>query len=205
MVSLNLILILSALAIWNHFLSECQSLLESWRVKTSCHNEWTKVYHLSSTQRGTTKTKLFLPCGHTDWELEIVGPSVSEMETMEHVEDHAPPPIPPLIPRNENEDECSMCLLCKPCVTSTRFQQAWWQDEAHPPHKTNHKRRKPIYKLFGWCWPLAHVLTGILPDSLGWTRHSPQGSYNARLFWNYSPSGLIIYMCLVTLVLLVSL
>ena len=114
---------------------------------------------------------------HNDWELEIVGPSASDtVSEMENGEDHAPPPIPPLIPRNENEDECSMCL-CKPCVTSTRFQQAWWPEEAHPPHRTNHKCRKPIYKRFwvmlanrgAWRDPRyvdkkQQTLIGILPD-----------------------------------------
>jgi hypothetical protein len=52
----------------------------------------------------------------------------------------------PYIAADVNATECPDCF-CRPCVTNEQFRQHWW-DQANPPHRRNHKLRKPLYKRF---------------------------------------------------------
>ena len=45
------------------------------------------------------------------------------------------------------DNECSYCLT-KPCITHERFRQLWWLHDSKPPHSTNSRSRKDIYRRF---------------------------------------------------------
>lgn len=78
---------------------------------------------------------------HNDWDLDVVEEH-GDIEDIPEAFDHAGRPILP----DNMQEECPYCL-CRPCVTSEDFRQAWWEQE-HPPHPGNHTLRKPLYKRF---------------------------------------------------------
>ena len=79
---------------------------------------------------------------HNDWELDVVADQTGTHEPMPDVIEHVGYPIPP----DNDQEECPYCF-CRPCVTSEDNRQGWWEDE-HPPQRSNHLLRKPIYRRF---------------------------------------------------------
>lgn len=51
------------------------------------------------------------------------------------------------IEQDPDEEECRYCL-CKPCITSERNRQLWWEDEDTNPSPRNYALRKEVYKRF---------------------------------------------------------
>ena len=51
------------------------------------------------------------------------------------------------IPQDNECDECIYCL-CKPCITSERNRQMWWESQNHPARRNNNLLRKDKYKKF---------------------------------------------------------
>ena len=51
------------------------------------------------------------------------------------------------IDQDPNE-EVRRCCLCKPCITSERNRQLWWENEDTNPSRRNHDLRKDKYRRF---------------------------------------------------------
>lgn len=82
---------------------------------------------------------------HNGWE-------VQEMEMPDPGENNSQVSLPDeeleyRIPPIEGEMECEHCLS-RPCVTSERYKQLWWEDREHAPSRRNSKKRKVHYKRF---------------------------------------------------------
>lgn len=78
-------------------------------------------------------------------EIDIPTSGKNDTQVSPPAEDYRHPSI--------EEGECDHCL-CRPCVTSERYQQLWWEEREHAPNRRNSKRRKRNYKRF--CVMLPH-------------------------------------------------
>lgn len=74
---------------------------------------------------------------HNEWELDIQG-QVNEAEPEENNF---------IIHQNDDALECPMCL-CKPCITSERNRQEWWETQNNPACEENSSSRKEHYRRF---------------------------------------------------------
>ena len=46
-----------------------------------------------------------------------------------------------------SEEECAYCF-CRPCITSEKNRQFWWETDALPSSESHHRIRKEKYKRF---------------------------------------------------------
>ena len=116
--------------------------LEEVRPTTDCTTSDTRVVSLRMTQIQIDAIKQFFDQNEWDY-VEVT--SSAEISSTRCEEENSKSSF--VIQQTPNESECPHCL-CRPCITSERNRQMWWERRQQPPRDENSDTRKRLYKFF---------------------------------------------------------